>query len=155
MKIRVEHGECEENEVVLRCKELDDEMLEVLSLLRERSARLAAHKDGETHMLQPADLYYAEAVDGRTFLYTAEMVLETGYSLSRLEALYGDAGLLRIGKSQLVNLYRVASLRSLPNSRVEVTLQNGERLVVSRHYTQSLKEKLGLLSREDDDENTI
>ncbi len=152
MEIRVEHGEFEENEVVLHCRELDDEMLEVIALLRERAARLAAHKDGETHMLQPANLYYAEAVDGKTFLYTEDMVLETAHSLSRLEELYGDAGLLRIGKSQLVNLYRVASLRSLPNSRIEVTLQNGEKLIVSRHYIQNLKEKLGLLSREDDDE---
>lgn len=42
MKIRVEHGEYEENELILRCKELDEECLSVLALLRERGAKLAA-----------------------------------------------------------------------------------------------------------------
>ncbi len=36
MKITVEHDPAAENEVVLRCALLDDEMLRVLSLLRER-----------------------------------------------------------------------------------------------------------------------
>lgn len=145
MKICVEHGDFDENEVVLRCKALDDEMLEVLALLRDRAAKLAAYSEGETHMLLPADICYAEAVDGKTFVYTPALVLETAQSLARLEEQYQDAGLLRIGKSQLVNLYHVVKLKSLPNSRVQLTLKNGERLVASRHYVQSLKEKLGLL----------
>ncbi|NLO99096.1 MAG: hypothetical protein GX386_02250 [Clostridiaceae bacterium] len=50
MKIRVEHGEFPENEIILRCKELDEEMMEVLSLLRERSAKIICFKEGETHL---------------------------------------------------------------------------------------------------------
>ena len=45
MKIRVEHGEFPENEIILRCKELDEEMMEVLSLLRERSAKIICFKE--------------------------------------------------------------------------------------------------------------
>lgn len=145
MKIRVEHGEFPENEVVLRCKELDDEMLEVLALLHERSARIACFKDGETHFLLPGEVFYAEAVDGKTFLYTSNLILETHQSLSALHNRHEEAGLMRIGKSQLCNLYHVAKLKSLPNSRVEITLKNSERLIVSRHYVQSLKERLGIL----------
>ena len=40
MKITVEHWEEQENEVVLRCRELDEEMLWVLSLLRSGLQRL-------------------------------------------------------------------------------------------------------------------
>ncbi|MEA4992792.1 hypothetical protein SDC9_71349 [bioreactor metagenome] len=145
MKIRVEHGEYEENELILRCKELDEECLSVLALLRERGAKLAASKDGETHMLSPNDICYAETVDGKTFLYTPDVVLETGHSLAALQDKYEEAGFIRIGKSQLVNLCHAAKLRSLPNSRIELTLKNGERLIASRHYIQNLKEKLGLL----------
>lgn len=145
MKIRVEHGDYKENEIVLHCKELDEEMLEVLSLLRERLTKLAAHKDGEVHMLHPSDIFYAETVDGKTFLYTVDMVLETHHSLAKLEDLHNDTGLLRIGKSQLVNLFHVAKLRSMPNSRIEITLKNSEKLIVSRHYIHVLKEKLGML----------
>ncbi|MEA4921427.1 MAG: LytTR family DNA-binding domain-containing protein [Clostridiaceae bacterium] len=145
MKILVEHGPFDENEIVLRCKELDQEMLEILELLRERSARIAAYKDGEIHMLQSSDIYYAEAVDGKTFIYTKDMVLETYQSLAALQDEHGDWGVIRIGKSQLVNLYHVLKLKSLPNSRIEITLKNGEKLIASRHYIQNLKEKLGML----------
>lgn len=145
LKIRVEHGDFEENVVVLHCRELDDEMLKVLSLLRDHSSKLVGYKNGEAHMLKPGDIFYAEAVDGRTFLYTIDMVFETHQSLSSLQDTYGDMDFVRIGKSQLVNLYHVAKLKSLPNTRIEITLKNGERLIVSRHYTQSLKEKLGML----------
>lgn len=149
MKIRVEHVPIEENEVVLRCKELDEEMLEIVSLLRERIAKLAVYKDGETHMLTPADILYAESVDGKTFICTKENVYDTAGSLTQLEAAYEGTGMLRISKSQIVNLYKVESLKSLPNSRVQIVLQNGERLVVSRHYVQALKTKLGIEQKGD------
>lgn len=149
MKIRIEHGDFDENEIVLRCKELDDEALEVLTLLRERSAKLTGYQDGEAHIINPGSLLYAEAVDGKTFLYTADMVLEIHQSLAALENAHAHAGLVRIGKSQLVNLYHVAKLKSLTNSRIEITLKNGEKLIASRHYTGALKERLGMQEKEE------
>ncbi len=145
MKIHVEHGEYPENEIILRCRELDDEMMEVLALLRERSAKIACFKEGEIHFILPGEIFYAEAVDGKTFLYTADSVLETHQSLSALLNRHEEAGLLRIGKSQLCNLYHVEKLKSLPNSRIEITLKNNEQLIVSRHFVHSMKEKLGIL----------
>ena len=145
MKIQVEHGEFPENEIVIRCKELDEEVMEVLALLRERSAKIICYRDGETHFLLPSDILYAEAVDGKIFLYTSETVYETHQSLVALLNKHEEVGLLRIGKSQLCNLYHVAKLKSLPNSRLEITLKNKERLIASRHYSQNLKEMLGVL----------
>lgn len=149
MKIRVEHGDFDENEIVLHCKELDDEIMEVLSLLRERSAKLTGYHDGEIHIINPGSLLYAEAVDGKTFLYTTDRVLETQQSLTALQNAHINMGLIRIGKSQLVNLYHVAKLKSLPNSRIEIMLKNGEKLIVSRHYIQALKERLGMQEKEE------
>lgn len=145
MKILVEHGDYDENEIILKCKELDGEMLEILSLLKDRTASISAYKDGDVHIIKPADVCYAEAVDGKTFIYTSDMVLETHKSLAALQDYYGNLGFVRIGKSQLVNLYHVAKLTSLPNSRIEISLKNNEKLIVSRHFIQSLKEKLGML----------
>lgn len=145
MKIIVEHGDFEENEVLLRCKQLDDEMLEVLAMLRERSAKIIAFHGGEAHMLEPRKILYAEAVDGKTFLYTTGAVLETHQSLATLQDAHEELGFIRISKSQLCNLHHVSKLKSLPNSRIELTLKNDEKLIASRHYVQSLKEKLGML----------
>ena len=40
MKITVEHAECEENEMILRCRELDDEILRLLELVRSGMKKL-------------------------------------------------------------------------------------------------------------------
>jgi DNA-binding LytR/AlgR family response regulator len=144
MKILVEHRSGDENEVILRCETLDEEMLEVLALLKERSAKITAYKDGEAFMLTPGSVYYADAVDNKTFVYTKEAVYETSHSLLELENRYQNAGFIRIGKSQVVNLRRIAKLKSLPDRRIEVTLENSERLIVSRHYRLVFQERLGI-----------
>lgn len=142
MKIRIEHGDYEENEVLLRCKEMDSEMRHVLALLRSLEKKIASYADGEVHLVRPSDVYYADTVDGRTFIYTQSAVLETALTLSVLQDAYADFGLLRISKSQVVNLHKVQRLKSTANSRIEVTLQGGEKLIVSRHYIQDLKARL-------------
>lgn len=144
MKLLVEQGDFDENEVVLRCREMDGEILDILSFLRDRSVKFATYKNGEIHMLLPADIFYAEAVEGKTFIYTKDMVLESNQSLAALQDAHGDLGILRISKSQLVNLHHVGKLKSLPNSRIEITLKNGEKMIVSRHYVQNLKDRLGM-----------
>ena len=40
MKITVEHCDTPENEVILRCRELDDEMLRLLALVRSGMQKL-------------------------------------------------------------------------------------------------------------------
>ena len=45
MKITVEHTDSEENEVILRCRELDDEMLRLLALVRSGMQKLLVWND--------------------------------------------------------------------------------------------------------------
>lgn len=76
-------------------------MLEVLSLLRERSSKLTAQKDGQTYLLKPDEIFYAESVDGRNFLYTKDSVLETRQSLAQLLEHYGEMGFSASGNPSL------------------------------------------------------
>lgn len=142
MKIRVEHGEYEENEIIIRCKELDEQMIEILGLINEYSSKLGGTKEGETHLIKPKDILYIESVDGKSFMYTKDEVLEIQDSLSSLASKYGDLGFVRISKGQLCNLNHVSEFKSLPNSKIEITLDNEEKLIVSRTYIQDIMEKL-------------
>jgi len=54
-------------------------------------------------------------------------------------------GYIRIGKSQLVNLRYIKKLKNMSNRRIEVTLKSDEKLIVSRHYIQEFKSKLGII----------
>lgn len=145
MKITVEHREVQENEVVLRCREVDDEILWVLSLLRSGLQRLCVwDAEREVTLLAPREVVYCGSVDERTFVYTGGAVFQTALNLSELEGRYSELGLFRAGKSTVVNLHHIRTLRSRPGSRIEATLKTGEKLMVSRHYAPLLRERLGL-----------
>lgn len=143
MKITVECCDVQEPACILRCAALDDECLRVLALLNTRQQRLCAWQENrELIFLSPADVYYCESVDDRTFLYCEREVYQTALRLAELEARYDTMGLFRVGKSMVVNLYKIARLKSCANSRIEATMQNGEKILVSRHYAPLLREKL-------------
>ena len=145
MKITVEHCQVQENEVVLRCREVDAEMLWVLSLLRSGFQRLCVWDENrETTLLSPREVVYCESVDERTFVYTCKAVFQTALNLAELEGRYSELGLFRAGKSAVVNLHHIRSLKSRPGGRIEATLETGEKLMVSRHYAPLLRERLGL-----------
>ena len=145
MKIIVEHTDLSENEVILRCPTLDEEMLGVLSLLRSGLQRLCVWDEGRsTTLLFPSEVVYCETVEERIFVYTRQAMYQTALGLGELESRYGSLGFFRVNKSALVNLHHIRSLRSCGAGRIEATLETGERLMVSRHYSPMLRERLGL-----------
>lgn len=145
MKITVEHIPVAENEVVLRCPELDGEMLWVLSMLRSGLQKLCVwDEEKKVTLLSPGEAVYCESVDERTFVYTQGAVYQTALNLAELEGRYGELGFFRTGKSAVANLHRIRSLKSQPAGRIEATMETGEKLVVSRHYAPLLRERLGL-----------
>ena len=145
MKITVEHRDVPENEIVLRCRELDDEMLHVLSLLRSGMQTICGWtEDKQMVFLRPGEVLYAESVDNRTWLYCEDTVRRTALTLAELEERWAATGLLRCGKSCVVNLYAIRRLRSCGGGRIEATLSTGEKIMISRHYAPALREKLGM-----------
>lgn len=145
MKITVEHVDTAENEVVLRCPALDEEMLGVLSLLRSGLQRLCVWDSSrQTTLLAPDEVVYCETVDDQVFVYTSRAMYQTALSLGELESRYGSLGFFRAGKSAVVNLHHIRTLKSRPGGRIEAALETGEKLMVSRHYAPLLRERLGL-----------
>ena len=145
MKITVEHMDLPENEVILRCPALDEEMLGVLSLLRSGLQRLCVWDDSrQTTLLSPGEVVYCETVDDQVFVYTGQAMYQTALGLGELESRYSGLGFFRAGKSAVVNLHHIRSLVSQGAGRIEATLVTGEKLMVSRRYAPALRERLGL-----------
>ena len=69
---------------------------------------------------------------------------QTALTLAELEDRWETMGLLRCGKSCIVNLYAIRRLRSCGAGRIGATLSTGERLMISRHYAPALRERLGM-----------
>ncbi len=145
MKVTVEElpGLCH-TEVIIRCPRLDAQASRLVELLRLSDARLTGERDGETCILDGADVLYIDTVDGSTFLYTAGGVYETRFRLYELEDQLAGRDFLRVSKSAIVNFAQVRSLRPDFGGRLRLTMANGEIVVVSRRYAPAIKAKLGL-----------
>ena len=145
MKITVEHTDSEENEVILRCRELDDEMLRLLALVRAGMQKLLGWNERKELLpLNVSEVVYCETVEEKTFIYTESGMYQTALTLAELEERWSAAGMLRCGKSCVVNLYAIRRLRSCGAGRIEAALTTGERIMISRHYAPALREKLGM-----------
>ena len=88
------------------------------------------------------DIYYIDCVDGKTFLYSQEQVYESKERLNTLEEKLGSTSFTRISKNCILNCMYLKSVSPLWNHRMEATLASGEKLVITRNYIGSLKEKL-------------
>ena len=71
--------------VSITCKQLTPQIEKLLAALRMMDHQLAAKKNGETYLLDLAQVLYIEAVDRKCFIYTAREVYESELRLYELE----------------------------------------------------------------------
>lgn len=139
-----ENPALEDIEIAIACPHIDERVQRIMASLGAFDRKLTGTRDGATHRLDANDVLYAETVDGTTFLYTAEAVLETPLRLYELEDRLAGTEFVRASKQMLVNFDHVASIRPAMNARLQLMLDNGEAVVVSRQYAPAVKKKLGL-----------
>lgn len=146
MKVSLQTDEnVNELEVVIRCHHLTPRVERLMSLLRIMDHQIIGVKNGETHVLDAEKVLFGETVDRSFFLYTLDGIYETNLKLYELEERLSSIGFFRINKSTIVNLTRVKSLKSDLNRKIQLTLDNNEKLIVSRQYAKAFKERLGVL----------
>lgn len=143
MKLEVRKiPESEPETVEIRYHWVTDEIQEIVSFVKSRQGQLSATRDGKRFEVPVMDLFYAESVDDRVFLYTASDSYEIRMKLYELEDLLKNKRFLRISKSMLVNLMKISSVRPALNGRFSAILKNGEEVIISRKYVPALKQVL-------------
>lgn len=145
MKIIIE--ECcpeEEDQIIIRCKDLDENILKLISELRMGQRKLTGIKDGNITLIDPVNVYYIEGVDNKVFLYCKQNVYESKLKLYEIEEEYKNSSYIRASKSVILNVSKIKSISPAYSGRFEATLFNGEKVVISRQYVPELKKKLGL-----------
>ena len=131
-----------EDEVILRYRERTTEVERICSFLQGELRRIRGFMEQEQVLLEPTEILYIESVDGKTFAYTEAEVLRTEYTLNRLEQLLDGVNFFRCSKSMIINIDKVERLRSLPLNRIEATMGNGERILISRTYASDFRKRL-------------
>lgn len=143
MKITIENpAEGAEDEIIVRCTTLDDRIMNLIYALKSEQDKLTGYMEDKIIKLVPKEVYYFESVDNKTFAYTAQGVYEVHKKLYEIENEYSNTDFLRISKSVIVNVAKIAYIRPIFNSRFEAKLKNNERVIISRQYVNDLKAKL-------------
>ena len=131
-------------QVVIKCRQIDDEIMRLKCHIELFDRKLQAKKDNEWYFINSSDVLYFESVENRTFLYTEDDVMEVKQRLYELEVILSDKDFLRISKSQIVNINKVKSLKPELNRTILATMCNGEQLNISRKYVQAIRNILSL-----------
>ena len=141
MNITIVEG-CKSIEVIIKCPEATDDIRKMEHLLNINAKRISCIKDGATYLISISDVLYFETVDKRSFLYTEKDVYELSLRLYAIDEMVSDMGFIRSSKSQVLNINKISRLCPDFSGRIEATMENGERLIISRQYAKSLKERL-------------
>ena len=148
MKIIIETPQDgEEDEIIIRCQELDEDLMQFIHLLKTGRTRITGYLEGAMKQLSPGEIYYFESVDNKVFAYCEKDVFEIREKLYEIEERYQRTDFQRISKSVIVNVSQIERVAPMIGSRLQATMQNGEKVVISRQYVPELKRKLGIAER--------
>ena len=141
MKFILEQSDtCEEVEITVKCGQIDPFLEQLIEQIRLYGFSIVGEKDEKIYKLNVEQIFYFEAVDNRVYAYCEKEVYACKKKLYEIEAQLGLLNFQRISKSCMINIYKLKSVRTLLNGRMEITMENDERLIVSRHYADALRE---------------
>lgn len=145
VKIKLETvSDMGETEIVIRCRELDEETERLLSTIRLFANTIIGKNDNKTFILKPEDICYFDTQDNKVMLITEEATYETPLKMYEIEEKFKNTGFLRVSRYSIINLRKVSYLEPLFNGRMVAVMKNGDKVVITRLYIQSLKNALGM-----------
>jgi two-component system LytT family response regulator len=107
-----------------------------------RFKRFVIRNGKDLTFVETATIDWIEAAGDYVQLHVGEKTYLIRESLNTLERVLDREDFLRIHRSSMIRLDRVARVSALPNRDGFLTLQNGISLRVSRSYSKALKESL-------------
>ncbi len=145
MKITIDESPNQiETEIIIKCNPDNKDVQKLISMLKGPEEKFHGILNGTTHIIDIVDIFYFDSVDKKTFIYTKSKVFKTHLKLYEVEEKLAKYDFFRASKSTVINISKIKRLSPKFNGRLEVLLENDEKLIVSRQYVPVLKEILGL-----------
>lgn len=107
--------------------------------------KIPARLEGKVALVNPGDILYASAEEGRTCLYTATDQITTHLTLSELEERLARSGFFRAHRGYLVNLQHVKEVIAYTRNSYTLILDGSARVEIplSKNAARDLRELLG------------
>lgn len=146
MKIQIEvDGKIEENIVVVKCNELNSEVLELQRILTDvltHRKQITFYKGDIDYYLSLDEILFFETVVNGISAHTINNVYQVKYKLYELVELL-PSRFLRVSKSTILNTDCIYSItRNLTASSIVEFQNTHKKVYVSRNYYKLLKTKL-------------
>lgn len=143
MKIVIEEPkDGEEEQIIIKCRNMSNEILQLISNIKMQKQMIVGYDKNDIHRIEPFNIYYFEAVDNKVFIYTRERVYESKQKLYEIEEMFVESDFFRTSKSVILNIKKMKYISPAFNGRFEATLDNEEKVIISRQYVNDLKKKL-------------
>lgn len=146
MKIRIDIDEnLEEAEIVIKCKEITDEITRMQSAILESlkdKMTLELMKEDKEFFLSPEEILFFESQGGRTYAHTASDTFETKLKLYELEKML-PRRYLRVSKSAIIDVESIYSIaKNITGPSIVQFRGTHKQINVSRQYFSILKSRL-------------
>ncbi len=145
MKIRIEISNCEEEEIVIKCKERTDKISHLETVI-ENAVRgdsvLVLYSANTEYYIPKKEILFFETFDGKVCAHTKDHMYKTSHKLFELEGIM-PSYFVRISKSCIANAKMINSLRRELTGNGEITFAGTDKSTYfSRGYYSILKDKL-------------
>lgn len=145
MKLSINQSpDIQETEIIINCSTLSPDLKELIERINRLNYTVNGMKGEKWYKIPIEKLLYIDSVDGKTFFYCVNDCYEAKQKLYELEEQLAHMSFLRVSKNTVINLRALKSTRVIELSRLELTMKNDERIIVTRHYLSTFKRAFGL-----------
>ena len=143
MKLQIEQiPTLEETEILIKCKEVDSKINKIANYIRTSYITLIGKIDGEQFVINLDDIFYFEAVENKVFAYVEKEVYEVNYKIQELVDMLKRTSFIQTARTIVLNINKIEKVSTLVNGRISAVLVNGEKMIITRVFSHSFKNKL-------------
>lgn len=145
MKVTIDKNELHlDPEIIVKCKEINDVLQDIISYIGIADKNMIGEVDGEIFFIPLNSILYFESVDKTVYIYTEKQVYKSSARLYILEEQLVETYFARVSKTTILNLKKLSNVKSAKNAKLEGTLVNKEKILISRQYVSEIKKRLGV-----------
>ena len=145
LRIRIEIAEEGSEEIVIRCHERNERIIEIeraLDSVLKGSGELSLYLNGREYYVPRREVLYFESEGDKIYAHTKECRYLTTYKLFELEDLM-PSYFVRISKSTIANIKLISSMCREVTGNGEITFKGcDKKAYFSRGYYKRLREKI-------------
>ena len=146
MGIRIDISEdMPENEIVIKCKELDDDIQKIYQFIQELQTGkmdIICYRGNEEYYIPVNDILFFETDVESVYAHTVDNAYRVKYRLYELEESLPN-NFMRISKSTIFNIDYLHSIeKNITSASLVKMKESHKQIYVSRRYYKDLKKRL-------------